>query len=49
MTLAMAFCRSGTRSITAWAVGRALAGDDRHQLAELAAAAGYDLSAALGV
>ena len=45
----LAFCRSGTRSITAWAVGRALAGDDRHQLAELAAAAGYDLSAALGV
>jgi uncharacterized protein (TIGR01244 family) len=45
----LAFCRSGTRSITAWAVGRALAGDDRQQLADLAAEAGYDLSAVLGV
>lgn len=45
----LAFCRSGSRSITAWAVGRAVAGDDRHQLAEQAAAAGYDLSAVLGV
>ncbi len=45
----LAFCRSGTRSITAWAVGRAMAGDDRQGLADLAAAAGYDLSAVLGV
>ena len=45
----LAFCRSGTRSITAWAVGRALAGDDRAQLAALAAEAGYDLSGVLGV
>ncbi len=45
----LAFCRSGTRSITAWAVGRALAGDDRAQLAALAADAGYDLSGVLGV
>jgi len=45
----LAFCRSGTRSITAWAVGRAMAGDDRRQLADLAAAAGYDLWAMLGV
>ena len=45
----LAFCRSGTRSITAWATIRALAGDDRVRLAELARNAGYDLSALLGV
>jgi uncharacterized protein (TIGR01244 family) len=44
----LAFCRSGTRSITTWARGRAAAGDDRGQLLAQAAAAGYDLSAALG-
>jgi uncharacterized protein (TIGR01244 family) len=45
----LAFCRSGTRSITAWATIRALAGDDRFRLAELARNAGYDLSGVLGV
>jgi uncharacterized protein (TIGR01244 family) len=39
----LAFCRSGTRSITAWALGEAGRGRDRAELARLAAAAGYDL------
>ena len=45
----LAFCRSGTRSITAWSIGQALAG--RHtpgELVGLAAGAGYDLSPILG-
>jgi uncharacterized protein (TIGR01244 family) len=45
----LAFCRTGTRSITAWALGQAQAGADRRQLAEQARAAGYDLSGPLGV
>jgi len=45
----LAFCRSGTRSITAWALGEAAAGRDRAELARLAAAAGYDLAPLLGV
>ena len=45
----LAFCRSGTRSITAWAMGLAAAGDrSRAELVELGAGAGYDLSGALG-
>lgn len=44
----LAYCRSGTRSITAWALGALRAGDqDRAELVALAAGAGYDLSAAL--
>lgn len=43
----LAFCRSGTRSITTWALGEAAAGRDRAELARLAAGAGYDLAAAL--
>lgn len=43
----LAFCRSGTRSITTWALGEAAGGRDRAELARLAADAGYDLSAAL--
>jgi uncharacterized protein (TIGR01244 family) len=43
----LAFCRSGTRSITTWALGEAAAGHDKAELAKLAADAGYDLSAAL--
>jgi uncharacterized protein (TIGR01244 family) len=43
----LAFCRSGTRSITTWALGEAAAGRDRAELARLGAGAGYDLSAAL--
>jgi uncharacterized protein (TIGR01244 family) len=40
----LAFCRSGTRSITAWALGEVARGADREQLARLAAGAGYDLA-----
>ena len=45
----LAFCRSGTRSITSWALGEAAKGRDRAELARLAAAAGYDLAPVLGV
>jgi uncharacterized protein (TIGR01244 family) len=41
---ALAFCRSGTRSISAWAMGAA---GSREQRLRTAAAAGYDLSAVL--
>ncbi len=44
----LAFCRSGTRSITAWALGEAAQGRDRDELVRLAAAAGYDLRPVLG-
>lgn len=44
----LAFCRSGTRSITAWSLGQAMSGRRAPQeLIELAAGAGYDLSAVL--
>jgi len=39
-----AFCRSGTRSITLWALARRQMGQDRDSLIALAAEAGYDLS-----
>jgi uncharacterized protein (TIGR01244 family) len=45
---ALAYCRTGTRSITAWALGELAAGaQSRQQLITLAAAAGYDLSGVL--
>ena len=45
----LAFCRSGTRCITAWSLGQAELGKrSRGELIELGAEAGYDLSAALG-
>ena len=45
----LAFCRSGTRSITAWSLGQAQAGHrPSGELIELAAGAGYDLSPVLG-
>ena len=45
----LAFCRSGTRSITAWSIGQALSGRRTPgELVELAAGAGYDLSPILG-
>ncbi len=41
----LAFCRSGTRSITVWAQGQAKAGDrPRAELIRLGRDAGYDLS-----
>jgi len=45
----LAFCRSGTRSITAWSMGQAAAGDrPAGDLVALGAGAGYDLSGVLG-
>ncbi|THD54619.1 TIGR01244 family sulfur transferase [Phenylobacterium sp.] len=45
----LAYCRSGTRSITAWAIGQAMSGArTRGELVSLGRAAGYDLSGALG-
>ncbi len=45
----LAFCRSGTRSITAWSLGQAQAGRRAPgELVELAAGAGYDLAPFLG-
>ena len=44
----LAFCRSGTRSITVWAQGQAKAGDrSREVLAGLGRQAGYDLSGSI--
>ena len=40
----LAYCRSGTRSITAWALGYAAAGGDPADIVRRGAAAGYDLS-----
>ncbi len=40
----LAFCRSGTRSITAWAMGQASQGARVQEIVELAAEAGYNLA-----
>jgi uncharacterized protein (TIGR01244 family) len=46
---ALAFCRSGTRSIVVWSIGQALSGArSRADLIALGAQAGYDLSGVLG-
>lgn len=39
----LAYCRSGTRSTSLWALARARAGDDPHALAQAAREAGYDI------
>lgn len=45
----LAYCRSGTRSITAWGIGQALSGArERGEVVSLAQGAGYDLSGVLG-
>jgi len=44
----LAYCRSGTRSITLWALAQARAGADSEGLIEAAGEAGYDLSALRG-
>jgi uncharacterized protein (TIGR01244 family) len=45
----LAFCRSGTRSITTWSIGQAMSGAmSRGDLVALGREAGYDLSGALG-
>ena len=44
----LAFCRSGTRSITTWAMGQVEAGArSRDELVALGRNAGYDLSASI--
>ncbi len=43
----LAFCRSGTRSIITWSLGRRAEGEDVGELIAQAAEAGYDLSAVL--
>ena len=46
----LAFCRSGTRCINVWSLGQALNGvRSKDELVRLGAAAGYDLTGALGV
>ncbi len=40
----LAYCRSGTRSITTWAMGEAAAGGQAGEIIERGAAAGYDLA-----
>lgn len=42
-----AYCRTGTRSITLWALGQRRLGTDTQKLLDLASAQGYDLSSAL--
>jgi uncharacterized protein (TIGR01244 family) len=45
----LAYCRSGTRSIVTWSIGKAQAGErSRSELIDLGAEAGYDLSGVLG-
>jgi len=45
----LAYCRSGTRSITTWSIGQAMSGArSRGELLGLGRAAGYDLSGVLG-
>lgn len=47
-TPALAFCRSGTRSIVTWSLGEAMSGARaREDLVKLGSAAGYDLSGVL--
>jgi uncharacterized protein (TIGR01244 family) len=44
---ALAFCRTGTRSIVVWALGEALDGRPQDELRRLGAQAGYDLAGPL--
>lgn len=44
---ALAFCRSGTRSIVTWSLGRLMAGEPRDDLVAAGRGAGYDLSGVL--
>jgi uncharacterized protein (TIGR01244 family) len=39
----LAYCRSGNRSTILWALAKAASGEDPGALAQMAAAAGYDL------
>ena len=44
----LAFCRSGTRSISAWAIGQALAGAEGDEIVRLCRGAGYDVAPLIG-
>jgi uncharacterized protein (TIGR01244 family) len=44
----LAFCRSGTRSIVTWSIGRAEGGTSSRDLIDLGQQAGYDLSGVFG-
>jgi uncharacterized protein (TIGR01244 family) len=45
----LAFCRTGTRSITTWSIGQAMSGAmSRGDLVSLGRQAGYDLTGVLG-
>ena len=45
----LAFCRSGTRSVNAWAMAQANEGQDAQGIVEAAAEAGYNLSGMSGL
>ncbi|MGK2286929.1 TIGR01244 family sulfur transferase [Pedomonas sp. V897] len=45
----LAFCRSGMRSTTLWALARAKAGQEPQELVSTAGQAGYDLSPMVGL
>ncbi len=45
----LAFCRSGTRSVTAWAMAQASEGEDAQTIVEAASEAGYNLSGMSGL
>lgn len=44
----LAYCRSGTRSVTAWAVAQAGHGEEAAYILEAAAEAGYNLAPMIG-
>jgi uncharacterized protein (TIGR01244 family) len=48
-TRTLAYCRSGTRSITAWAMAQASEGCDAQEIVEAAQDAGYNLGAMGGL
>jgi sulfide:quinone oxidoreductase len=45
----LAFCRSGTRSVTAWAIAEASQGEEAQYIVEAAQDAGYNLSGMNGL
>lgn len=44
----LAFCRSGTRSVTAWAIAQASEGEELQYIVEMAQDAGYNLAGMSG-
>jgi uncharacterized protein (TIGR01244 family) len=48
-TRTLAYCRSGTRSVTAWAMAQASEGEKVEDIVEAAAGAGYNLGAMGGL